>query len=429
MSTGSNAPRRATRVPVYALLGATSISLIGTLLSMVALPWFVLQTTGSPAKAGMVGFAAVLPACAAGIFGGTLVDRLGFKRVSLLSDGISGVGVAAIPLLYHTVGLAFWQLLTLVFVGALLDVPGLTARRSMLPELTAAAGLRLEQVNAAFESINHLALLIGAPIAGVLIAWRGASQVLWLDAASFFVSATLIALFVPRPPATATPRVSSRYWEELGVGLRFIRRDRLLFPMAIVLALSNGLAGASAAVVLPVFAKEVFGQATELGVMFAASAVGALAGATVYGFVGHRVSRTLIWLGAFLVMPLEYWVLSLAPSLPVLLVVLALGGAAMGPINPLMVTIRHERSPAHLRGRVFSTYSAIALAVQPIGVLATGVLIERLGLRPTVILIAIGLQTVALAMIFIPAFRSMDPTMGGKYDSNQHSVASLSRAE
>lgn len=248
--------RNTTRVPVFALLGANSISQIGNMLTMVALPWFVLQTTGNPAKAGMVGFAVFLPGFAAGIFGGTLVDRLGFKRVSVLADGISGVGVATIPLLYHTVGLAFWQLLTLVFIGALLDVPGLTARRSMLPELTEHANMRLERVNAAFESINNLALLIGAPIAGLLIAWLGASNVLWLDAASFATSAMLIATLVPRPPLPTTPRVHGRYVEELMAGLRFIRREQLLFPMAIVLALSNGLSGSLFAIVLPVYTAE-----------------------------------------------------------------------------------------------------------------------------------------------------------------------------
>jgi MFS family permease len=93
----------------------------------------------------------------------------------------------------------------------------------------------------------------------------------------------------------------------------------------------------------------------------------------------------------------------------VLLVVFAIVGMVMGPINPLMVTIRHERSPGYLRGRVFSTYSAIAMAVQPLGILISGYLIESFGLRPTVLLIAAGLQALALAMLFIPAFRAMEP--------------------
>lgn len=409
MGAQLTAPHAVNRIPVLALLIASTVSLIGSMLSLVALPWFVLQTTGSPARAGMVGFAVFLPGFAAGIFGGTLVDRLGFKRASVLADTISGVGVAAIPLLYHSIGLAFWQLLTLVFLGALLDVPGLTARRSMLPELTERAGMRLERVNAAFESINNLARLVGPPIAGLLISWVGASNVLWLDGASFLASALLIALVVPRPPAPAASPVHGRYFEEVMAGLRFIRHDRLLFPMAIVLALSNGLTGSMYAVVLPVYAERVFGTATDLGLMVAASGVGALVGATLYGSVGHRVPRSVIWLGGFLLVPVEYWALSASASLPVLLVVFAIAGMVMGPINPLMVTIRHERSPGYLRGRVFSTYSAIAMAVQPLGILITGYLIESFGLRPTVLLIAAGLQALALAMLFIPAFRAMEP--------------------
>lgn len=409
MGAQLTAPHAVNRIPVLALLIASTVSLIGSMLSLVALPWFVLQTTGSPARAGMVGFAVFLPGFAAGIFGGTLVDRLGFKRASVLADTISGVGVAAIPLLYHSIGLAFWQLLTLVFLGALLDVPGLTARRSMLPELTERAGMRLERVNAAFESINNLARLVGPPIAGLLISWVGASNVLWLDGASFLASALLIALVVPRPPAPAASPVHGRYFEEVMAGLRFIRHDWLLFPMAIVLALSNGLTGSMFAVVLPVYAERVFGTATDLGLMVAASGGGALVGATLYGSVGHRVPRSVIWLGSFLLVPVAYWALSASASLPVLLVVFAIVGMVMGPINPLMVTIRHERSPGYLRGRVFSTYSAIAMAVQPLGILITGYLIESFGLRPTVLLIAAGLQALALAMLFIPAFRAMEP--------------------
>ncbi len=403
------------RVPLFAL--------IGSMLSLVALPWFVLQTTGSPAKAGLVGFAVFLPGFAAGIFGGVLVDQLGFKRVSILADTISGVAIAAIPLLYHTLGLAFWQLLTLVFIGALLEVPGLTARRGMLPELTERAGMRLEQVNASFESINNLALLVGPPVAGLLIAWLGANNVLWLDAASFLASASIITVVVPRPSAPATPAVRGSYVEELMAGLRFIRRERLLFPMAIVLALSNGLSGSLFAVVLPVYANQIFGEATDLGLMVAASGAGAFLGATLYGSFGHRLPRRVLWLGSFMVVPIDYWVLSLSLPLPVILVVLAAAGFVMGPINPLMVTIRHERSPAHLRGRVFSTYSAIAMAVQPLGMVGSGYLIERLGLRPTVLLFAIGLQALAVAMLFIPAFRDMERPASAASKSQAVSIA------
>jgi MFS family permease len=403
-------PDRVDRVPMLALLGANIVSLVGNVLSMIALPWFVLQTTDSPARAGLVGFAILLPGFAAGIFGGALVDQFGYKRVSVVSDVISGLAIAAIPLLYHTTGLAFWQLLVLVFVGALLDVPGLTARRALVPELTQRAGMRLERVNAAFESLSNLALLIGPPVAGVLIATLGASNVLWIDAASFAVSVGMVGLLIPGAAAPAPQATPGRngYLAELLAGLRFLRQDRVLFPMAIVLGLSNGLSGALFAVTLPVYAKETLDGATDLGLMVTATGIGAVLGATLYGGVGHRWPRRVIWLAAYLSMPIEYWVLSLSPSLPPLLIMLAVGAVITGPLNPLMVTIRHERSPTHLRGRVFSTYSAIAMAASPLGVAATGYLIEGIGFRPTMLVIALGLTALAFAVIFVPAFREME---------------------
>src|SRR3954451_21347009 len=131
MSDLPHDPKLKNRVPLFALLLANAISMIGNNFSAVAIPWFVLETTGSPARTGVVAFATVLPTVMTAIFGGAFVDRFGNKRVSVVADAISGGTVALIPLLDHTIGLAFWQLVLLVFLGALLDAPGNTARMSI----------------------------------------------------------------------------------------------------------------------------------------------------------------------------------------------------------------------------------------------------------------------------------------------------------
>ena len=122
------------RIPLVTLLASNALSITGNVMTQVAVPWFVLQTTGSPARTGIAGFFQFLPVVIAGFFGGTLVDRLGYRRTSVFSDVASGATVAAIPLLFATVGLEFWQLLSLVFLGALLDSPGETARSALVPE-------------------------------------------------------------------------------------------------------------------------------------------------------------------------------------------------------------------------------------------------------------------------------------------------------
>ncbi len=400
---------RRNRLPLFALLAANAVSTFGNALTIVALPWFVLATTGSATKTGLTGFFLLLPGLLAGVFGGVVVDRLGFKRASILSDAVSGIGVALIPLLYHTVGLAFWQLLALVFLGALLDVPGLTARRSLLPELATLADVRLERVNAAYEANNQLAFLLGPPIAGLLIATMGPTNVLWLDAATFAVSVVAIAVAVPGLAGAVAP-AAGRYLAEVMKGLRFLRQDRVLLALAAGIGVSNFFGSPLFAVILPVYGQEILGSATTLGLLFGVTGAGSLVGTLAYGAVGYRLPRRLVWLVGFLVMPLQIWVLLLEPSVAVLATAMAISGVMLGPINPLAVTVRHERIPPELRGRVFSTFSAIALAVAPLGVLTSGYLIERLGFFATLLVFALGAQLLGPAMLFVPALHDLDQT-------------------
>ena len=402
-------PIATNRAPIYALLAASAISNVGNMLTMIALPWFVLETTGSAGMTGLVGFFVALPNFMAGIFGGTLVDRFGYKRISIIADLVSGFGVMMVPLLYITTGIAFWQLLVFVFIGALLDIPGLTARRAMLPELTRQGGLRLEQVNSAFESIQYLALLLGPPVAGLLIGWLGAENVLWLDAATFIVSAGLVALAVPSP-AHAVRAASGRYLDELKAGLRFLRSDSVLFSMAVAVGISNFLGASTFSVLYPVFVKNEFGRASVLGILAVAFGIGGLLGAVIYGAYGHRLPRRAVWIAAFMAFPATVFGPFLTTSLPFLIVILLVSSIFAGPTNAMMVTIRHERIPPPLRGRVFSTFSAITAVAAPLGVLIGGYAVEAFGLRATLLTISLLGFALAVTMAFLPTFHHLDDT-------------------
>src|ERR671918_363259 len=128
------------RVPLFSLFVADAVSLTGNAVSQLAIPWYVLITTGSPTLTGLAVFFNTLPVVLAGFFGGVVVDRLGFRTTSVVADIASAGAVAAIPLLHSTVGIELWQLMTLVFLGALLDAPGATARIAVFPDLVRLAG-------------------------------------------------------------------------------------------------------------------------------------------------------------------------------------------------------------------------------------------------------------------------------------------------
>ncbi len=288
------------RVPLFALFTANAISMVGNVLTMIAIPWFVLQTTGSATQTGITGFFSLLPVVIAGLFGGALVDRLGYKRTSIAADLASGLTTALIPILYFTIGLQFWQLMVLVFFGALLDTPGSTARSALIPELAELAGMPIERATSLNQIVERSSRLLGAPLAGLLIALMSTANVLWLDAISFFISAAMVAVLIKASHIKLPETARGKYADELRAGLRFLRRDHLLLALMFTIMLTNGLDAAYASVVRPVYVDQVWGSAFDLGVLIAANAAGAILGAVIYGAIGHRLPRHATFVTMFM---------------------------------------------------------------------------------------------------------------------------------
>lgn len=378
------------RLAVAAFLLGNGISVFGNTLALVALPWFVLQTTGSAGQTGVTGMAGALPVLIAGVVGGVLVDRVGGRRMSVVSDLISGVSVLLIPLLYVTVGIAFWQLLVLVFLGAALDIPGVTARRTLLPDLAERGGMSAEAMNSAFETMQGASFIIGPALAGVLIAWLGAVHLLWITAATFAISAVLIGYFSPAGTHVVETTEIGGMIAEVREGMRFLRTDSLLLTLAIGLTLMNFLFQPFWNVVLPVLVEERYEVASRFGFVLTMFGSGTLAGGMVYGALGPRFRhhRRTVFLAGVLAFTLMLWINLIRAEYAVIAVAALLVGVVTGPINPLLVTVRLERIPKELRGRVFATFSALSGAAAPLGMLCAGWLIEGLGLETGLLVLA-----------------------------------------
>ena len=252
------------------------------------------------------------------------------------------------------------------------------------------------------------ALLVAPPLAGMLIALIGADTVLLFDACTFAISALVVVLAVPARLIPTRPRTSTRYVEDLKAGFRFLRGDDVLLVLAAGLAISNFVSSPIVSVVLPVFVKRTWDDPTRLGLIAAAFGIGALSGAVFYGVAGHRLPRRMIWILGYMLTTVSTWVLLFSTNLAVIMAGVVVGALVVGPLNPLLVTVRHERIPAELRGRVFSTFSAISQVAAPLGMLLAGLSIEHLGLRGTILAIAIFSQTLAVGMFFVPAIHRLD---------------------
>ncbi len=378
-------------LPIIALFTANAISLVGNVLTTIAVPWFVLQTTGSATRTGITGFFTVLPVVLAGFFGGTLVDRLGYKRTSIIADIASGVTTALIPLLYFTIGLEFWQLMVLVFLGALLDTPGNAGRNAMIPELAEMAQMPIERATSIVQIIERSSRLIGAPIGGLLIAVMGTENVLWLDAASFFISAGIISFAVKghQIEQQKEDKPSGKYFDELRDGLRFIFNDKLILAIVILIMATNFLDAVFGGVVRPVFVKEVYGQALDLGLLIAANGAGAVIGALIFSAIGSKLSRHKVFVFGFVLTGLRFFVYAMSPPLWILLVFVVITSIGAGPLNPILGAVEYERIPKNMRGRVGGAIGAGAWSAMPIGMLIGGVFTEQWGAIP--MLIGIGI--------------------------------------
>jgi MFS family permease len=396
------------RAPLTALLVANAISMVGNVIATIAIPWFVLQSTNSPAKTGVTGFFTTLAAVIAAFFGGAIVDRLGFKRTSITADIASGVAVALIPLLYFTVGLQYWHLLVLVFAGAFLDAPGTTAREALMPDLTELAGMSLEQAGAANQAVERGARMVGAPLAGLLIAVMGTENVLWLDAASFAISAAIVWLAVPLLKAQVQENKPRHYLRELKEGIDFIRGDQLVLATLLLVAVVNFLDAPLVAVLYPVYIDEFFGSALNLGLMIAASGGGALASAVLYGAYGYRLPRRAVFFAGFLLVNLRFVVMALVPPFWIILLTALISGLAMGPINPILYAIQYERIPAGYRGRILGTITAVAFIAIPLGVLLGGYVLEFVDVRLVLLMIGAAYLATVLTFYFHPGMREMN---------------------
>jgi MFS family permease len=395
------------RTPLYALYASDTISLAGNAVAQIAIPWFVLTTTGSATLTALAVFFNFLPIVIAAFFGGVVVDRLGFRATSIVADLASSAAVAAIPLLDATVGIEIWQLMVLVFAGALLDAPGATARAALLPDMVELADVRMERASGIRSAIQQGAQLVGAPLGGVLVAAFGGTDALWLDAVSFLVSAGLVAGLVPRPHRGPEHEARGRFFSELADGLAFIWRRPLVRAVVLMVLLTN-LVEAPGSVVLAVFARDEYGSAADFGVMVGVLGGAALVGALVYSGVGHRLPRRSTFLVCFSGVPLGYLGLALVPPFPVALAALAVGGFAAGPINPLLFTVMTEIVSVELRGRVFGAVRGGAWAAIPLGILVGGVAVAAIGAPATFLAMGVLLAIVVGYGFLNPTFRELD---------------------
>jgi len=411
------------RTPLVGWLAAEAISLTGTRVSMIAIPWFVLTTTGSATQTGLVAFAEMGPYVAAKALAGPVVDRVGAARVAATADGSSVAVVGAIPLLHALDLLSFPLLLVLVTVAGTLRGPADGAKHALVPAIADTSGQSMERVTGLAGAAERLASTAGAAFAGVLVALIGPAQALVVDAASFGLSALLIATTAPRRRAEPPDESEERYLRRLREGWDFLRRDPVLVAITVMVGATNLLDQAYVAVLVPVWARESGGGAAVIGVLFAVFSGASLLGAVVAAGWAERLPRFKTYLFAFLLCGApRFVVLALDLPLAAVLTTAAVGGFASGFINPILGAVIFERIPPHLVGRVSSLNTSLCWAGIPFGGVVGGVLVAGFGLSPALLVAGAAYLLATMLPAVRPEWRDIDRRSASQSDGSRDNV-------
>lgn len=366
--------------PFLAVEAGTALSGIGNGVTTVALPWLVLERTGSATAAGVLAAITAVPTMVAALLSGTIVDKVGRRRVSVTSDVLSLVSVALIPIVDSRIGLDFTLIAVLAVFGAVFDPAGMGARESMVPEAAESAGLTLSKANGIHEAVWGGAYVIGPAIGGVLIGLFGASATFWATAGMFAASAIVIALVKIPGGGPPQQRDETGFLTATGQGIKFVWEDRLLRTLAILMMALVGIWLPVEGVLLPVF-YEAQGSPGRLGIVLMALSLGGIAGALAFGPLASRFKMRTIFLTALLITGFGVLAMSTLPTVVILSGIAVATGLAFGPIQPIMNVAMQTRTPSLLRGRVVGMLTAIQYAAGPFGFLLAGPLVDAVGVE------------------------------------------------
>jgi MFS family permease len=385
-----------------AVLVAELVSLTGSAMTFVALPWFVLITTGSTAKMGWVLAAELVPVGLLGIPSGTVIAHLGAKRTMLVADAARIPLMAAIPILHWTDNLSFPLLLAVTFLLGCFMAPYYASSRLILPEVLGDDEQLVAQGSAFIQAANQITQLGGPILGGLLIAWISAPAVLLIDAATYAFSFVVILVFV-RAGKRVAPSEASR---GLFAGLRYVVRDPLLGPMMVAAAFINFVAQALIAMLPVLVVRRFDADAKIIGFLFAAFGAGALIGSVIAANVVRKVPLLKLASTAILLMAVPLWLLAIDLPWPAVIAVLAAFGVCAPLVNAPVMGLLTVRTPEALRPKVLTAVMTISVVIGPLGFLAVGQSLQYVGMSVLFLAIAAGFTVGAVG--FSAAIRRGD---------------------
>ncbi len=379
------------------LWSGQTLSTLGTQVSLVAYPLLALAVTGSPAQAGVVGFAKTVPIAVLALPAGELTDRLNRKHLMVASDGVRALALMTIPIALAAGSVPYWLIVAVAFIDGSGFVVSYIAERGALRQLVPAE--QLGQAVARNESRIFGAMLAGPPLGGLLF---GIGRVIpFLTDAISYAASTVSMLLIRTDFQDARGESSPGDVRE---GIRWLWRRPFFRACSLLFAGSNPIYTGLYLLVV-VLARQEGASSALIGVMLGIAAAGGLLGALLAPMLQRRLSPVHVLVG-------ESWLLALA--LPCLLLVhnavlLGLIVAAAELITPvtnsIVVSYRVALTPDRLQGRVQAASTLVSFSFGWLGPPLVGFLLQSSGATATILTLTGWAVLLALGASCVRAFR------------------------
>jgi MFS family permease len=347
------------------IYGGQMVSVLGTQLTTVAVPFQVYALTHSSLDVGLVSIAQLVPLLFCSLLGGSVIDAVDRRRLLIAVELVMAVSSSCLAV-NADVGAHLWPLFVFPAISAGMTGIDVPTRNAMIPNLVAAG--QITAATALFQALIQVGAIAGPGLGGLLLAGAGVHLIYWLDVASFFFSILAAALMSPQPPSVAGPRPGFRSVAE---GLHFVKQRKAI--QGAYLIDINAMVFGMPRALFPALAANTFGGgAGILGLLYAAPGVGAMAGALTTGWVG-RIRRQ----GRAVTIAVVIWgaaigTFGLVPWLPVALVLLAVAGWADIISALFRNTIIQFSTPDRMRGRLLGVQMGVVQGGPRVGDLEAG---------------------------------------------------------
>jgi len=356
-------------------IGST-ISLFGDQFYLVALPWLVLQLTGSSLILGTILMTSAIPRTALMLVGGALTDRVSPRRVLLSTSLIRMLLIGALGALVWFDVVQLWHIYVLTVAFGIANAFSIPAVGALVPTLVQPQ--QLQRANSVLQGSMATVQTSGQAPAGFIIRGWGVPSALFLDALSFL--AVIAALFrlpdpprVPRP-ADAPPR--PRMLDSIREGLRTVWNDPPLRSLMIVFATMNICVAGPISIGLPTLARFEFGTPTAFGILLSCFSAGSIGGILLCSLVKRPRWRGLKFIAAGALAGLVLISLGLMHKLVFMGVVLAVMGVGIGFVNVNFNTWVQMRTDRALLGRVLSIVMLVVVGLLPASYAICGVIAQ-----------------------------------------------------